>query len=74
MIILPGVPADVKLHLPVVPESLSADVTLERSLAGVEPDVNLEPVAIGVLPRAIAAHQRRFQLKDHNEQFIKEAI
>lgn len=57
-------PANVKLHLPVVPEPFAADVALERSLPGVEPDVDLEPVTIGVLARAVAAHQRRIQLVD----------
>ena len=55
---LPGVPAHVELHLAVVPEALSADVALERSLSGVEPDMNLEPVAVRVLAGAEAADQR----------------
>ncbi len=56
--------ADVKLHFPVVAESFPADVALEGCLAGVEPDVNLEPVAVGVLAGAEAANQRRLQLKE----------
>jgi hypothetical protein len=61
---VPGVSADVQLHLPVVPESLSADVALERRLARVEAHVDLEPVPVRVLARAVAAHERGLQLKD----------
>ena len=56
--------ADVEFHLSVVPEALPADVALEWGLSGVEPDVNLEPVAVGVLARAVPADQRRLQLKN----------
>lgn len=55
--------SNVKLHFPVIPEPLAADVALERGLAGVEPDVNLEPVAVRVLARAVSADERRFKLK-----------
>ena len=51
-----------KLHFPAVSEPLPADVTLERSFASVESDVDLEPVTIGVLAGAVPADERRFKL------------
>ena len=51
-----------ELHFSVVSELLSAEVTLEGSLARVEADVDLEPVTVSVLARAVAAHHRRFHL------------
>lgn len=58
----PCVASDMKLHFPAVSEPLPADVTLERSFASVESDVDLEPVTIGVLAGAVPADERRFKL------------
>ena len=55
-------PSNMKLHFPIVPEAFATDVTLEGGLARVEPDVNLEPVSVGVLPRAVTTHQRSLHL------------
>jgi hypothetical protein len=60
--LLPCVSSNMELHFSVVSEPLAANVTLERSLARVEADVNLEPVTVGVLAGTVTANHRRFHL------------
>jgi len=52
-----------KLHFPVISEAFAADVALEWGLASVKPDMDLEPVTVSVLARAVTADKRRLHLK-----------
>jgi len=61
-IFLPCVSSNMELHFSVVSEPLATDVTLERSLARVEADVDLESVTVGVLAGTVTTHHRRFHL------------
>jgi hypothetical protein len=51
----------VQPHLTIIAEAFTADVTFERGLAGMEPNVNLIAMPVSVSLVAIFADQRRIQ-------------
>ena len=48
-------------HLSIISEAFTADVTFERGLASMEPNVNLIAMPVSVSLVAIFADQRRIQ-------------
>ena len=63
--VLPRVSSNMKLHFSVVSEALATDVALEWRFTRVEPDMDLEPVTVGVLARAVTTDKRRLHLKEN---------